>query len=183
MKMEAQGFRVASKTTVSSRSKSRDKVKLPSSSTEEDEDYFIKRRFNGVRRSRSAKNSEKPRQRSPSAAKKPFDIPSLSLDKENQGRTRSKSKASDRSRSPQSEPANVGRAPSSRTDKASDKSKQLPKSKEDVMKVLTMDTADGESLDNQKNKEYNQEARPSRRSARSDGSKNSKGCVFSLIKF
>lgn len=176
--MEAQGFRVAAKTTVASRSKSRDKinVKPSSSSVEDEEDYFLKkRRFNGVRRSRSAKSSDritgkaapKENPRPPSAGRQ-----KVSNDKENQHQTRSKS-TSDRSRSPQSRPVSSGR--NSKSAKSSERSKSPAKLKdvlEEFKNKITLDPPISET----KTKEDNQEARAGRQSARSDGSKTSKGC-------
>lgn len=172
LKMEAQGFRVALKTTVSSRSKSREKAK--SSSSTENEDYFIKRRFDGIRRSRSSG-----KQKSISVPKKISEKQSDSNDKENQG------KASDRSRSPRNPSV---KSEATKATKPSSRSKSPKDASEEIRKKILEDS---ENTEIQKPKEGNQEARPSRPSARSDGSgKVSKGCkiylileVFLLIRF
>lgn len=166
-KMEAQGFRVASKTTVSSRSKSREKVKS-SSSTENEEEYFIQRRFNGVRRSRSAKSSGEVKERSRSASKKMSD---QLKNKENQAKT------SERSRSPRDTSA---KSESTKASKSSNRSKFPSKSKDSSAELKKKILEDSEKPETQKLKETNPEARPySRPSARSNGS--SKGCKDFLI--
>ncbi|KAL5280363.1 hypothetical protein ACFFRR_004383 [Megaselia abdita] len=170
MKMEAQGFRVAAKTTVSSRSKSREKVKLPSSS--EEEDYFIKRRFNG-RRSRSAKSSERSdgkevlpvakegqRLRSPSATKKPVER-KKTVEK---GTQMGKSSGSERSRSPQDKPVNTGRSTNSGERTKSPKKTDLAEIKK---KIIDPDCESKENVPSV----IEGNPRTGRQSARSNGSK------------